>query len=242
MFSGILLLILEVTAFAQENILLKEDFKNNKNKWHVQNDSDFIVYIKHGVLHLEKLYKNFDRRGCLWYYKNVPGFNTLNNFHIIIYAKYIVGGDGFDLFDIIWGDKGVLIQNRYNANIYQMNFLISRGEVRLNHFNMRWDYPPNLNIKSLLSKEFDAHQINKYEVIQKDGFIYFLINDIELLKQSRKPIAGNNIGFQQCLKSTWEIDKIEIRQKDVIKLTNSDTLKLITDTTIADKFKLPVNR
>jgi hypothetical protein len=87
-FSSILLLILEVTAFAQENILLKEDFKNNKNKWHVQNDSDFIVYIKHGVLHFEKLYKNFDRRGCLWYYKNVQGFNTLNNFYYYLRKVY----------------------------------------------------------------------------------------------------------------------------------------------------------
>lgn len=65
----------------------------------------------------------------------------------------------------------------------------------------------------MLRKGFDAYNINKYELIQKNGFIYFLVNNIELLKQARKPIAGNNIGFQQCLKSAWEIDKIEIRQK-----------------------------
>lgn len=210
---SLLLITFNITIFSQEKILLKDDFKNNRNKWHVQNDSDFIVYVKQGVLHLEKLYKNFDRRGCLWYYKSIPGFNTLNNFHITIFAKYVTGGDGTNVIDFIWGDKGILIDGRYNANIYQMNFLFSRGEVRLNQFNVRWDYPPNLNIKSLLRKGFDAYNINKYELIQKNGFIYFLVNNIELLKQARKPIAGNNIGFQQCLKSAWEIDKIEIRQK-----------------------------
>ena len=79
---------LPIEALGQDRILLKEDFKNNKNKWRVQNDSDFIVYVKKGKLHLEKLYKNFDRRGCLWYYKSIPGFNTLNNFHIRVRNGY----------------------------------------------------------------------------------------------------------------------------------------------------------
>ncbi|MEJ7672998.1 MAG: hypothetical protein WKF59_09860 [Chitinophagaceae bacterium] len=156
---------------------------------------------KKGVLHLEKLEKNFARRGCLWYNKIIPGFNTLNNFHITIYLKYSTGGENFDAIDFLWGDKG----------IYQLNFFPS-GEVRLNYFNVKWDYPPNLNIKHLLSEDFDARNLNKYDLIQKDGFIYFMVNDIELLKQARKPMRGNSIGFQQCLKSAWEIDKIEIRQ------------------------------
>lgn len=171
---------LPIQALAQEKVLFKEDFKNNKNKWQIQNDSDFVVYIKKGVLHLEKLEKNFARRGCLWYNKIIPGFNTLNNFHITIYLKYLTGGENFDAIDFLWGDKAVLIKDRYNSNLYQLNFF-PRGEVRLNYYDTKWDYPPNLNIKHLLSEDFDARNLNKYDLIQKDGFIYFMVNDIELL-------------------------------------------------------------
>lgn len=218
-FYIILLGSLPIPALSQENILFKENFKNNKNKWEIQKDSDFVVYIKKGVLHLEKLEKNFARRGCLWYNKIIPGFNTLNNFHITIYVKYLSGGDILDAIDFLWGDKGTLIKDRYTSNLYQLNFFL-KGEIRLNHFNMNWDYPPSQNIKHLLSKEFDAHKFNKYDLIQKDRFIYFMVNDIELLKQASKPVPGNSIGFQQCLKSAWEIDKIEIRQA----INTSDTL------------------
>ena len=125
---------LPIVALEQDKILFKEDFKNNKNKWHTQNDSDFVVYVKRGVLHLEKLYKNFDRRGCLWYYKKIPRFNTLNNFQVTVHAKYISGGDHSDIIDFVWGDKGEITENQLTSNIYQMNFLFSKGGSKTQSF------------------------------------------------------------------------------------------------------------
>ena len=192
--------------------IFEENFNDNTRRWSIRNDTNFIVKIRDGVLHLEKLEKNFTHRGCQWYSKIIPGFNTLNNFSITYYIKFISGGDIFDEIDFLWGDMKRDAKGNSNSNIYQFNFFL-KGEVRLNHFNSKWDYPPNRSIKHLLGSNFDPHRSNKYELIQKDGFVYFQINGVEVLKQECNPISGNSIGFQQCLKSAWEIDKIEIRQQ-----------------------------
>ena len=209
-FISVLLITFQST-FSQEKIF-EDNCNDNSKRWRVRNDSNFLVTVKDGVLHLEKFQQNFTSRGCLWYSKVIPGFNTINNFSVTFYAKFVSGGDIFDAIDLLWGDMKKDATGRTNSNIYQLNFFL-RGEVRLNHFNIKWDYPPNISIRHLLSKDFDAHSMNKYELIQKDGFVYFKINEVEVLKQKRDPIAGNSIGFQQCMKSAWEIDKIEIRQQ-----------------------------
>src|SRR5205085_12651877 len=122
-----------------------------------------------------------------------------------------------------------MVNGRLNSNLYQLEFF-PRGEVRLNYFNSNWNYFVRKNIKELLGAEFSSNRFNKYEIIQKDGFIIFSINNKEVLKQLTKPIEGSSIGFQQCLKSAWEIDEIEIQQQTNTKTITSDTLNLITTT------------
>lgn len=222
-----LIITFQKTSFGQEKILLRDDFKNNRRGWELQNDSNFLVSITDGVLHLEKLHKNFTSRGCLWYSKNIHRLNTLNNLSLTFYARFVSGGDIMDMIDFQWGDKGKVVNGRLNSNLYQLQFFI-RGEVRLNYFNSNWNYFVRKNIKTLLGSEFNSNQFNKYEIIQKDGFIIFYINNKEVLKQLTKPIEGSSIGFQQCLKSAWEIDKIEIRQQASNKTITPDTLNLIT--------------
>lgn len=212
-FVGIFfLLLIQLTSFGQETILLKDDFTDNKMGWRQRKDSNFRVTVKDGVLHLEKFQKNFTSRGCLWYSKTIQGLNTLNNFSVIFSAKFLSGGDIFEEIDFQWGDMKRDVNGNSKANLYQVNFFL-QGEVRLDHFNSKWDYFPKRSIKHLLGNNFDPHQINKYELIQRDGFIYFQINGVEVLKQKGDPVPGNSIGFLQCLKSAWEIDKIEIRQQ-----------------------------
>jgi Secretion system C-terminal sorting domain len=48
--------------------------------------------------------------------------------------------------------------------------------------------------------------------VQQGGFIILKINDQQYFKQYANPISGNAIGFQGCLKSAWEIDKIIVKQ------------------------------
>ncbi|MDB5198628.1 MAG: hypothetical protein JWO92_591 [Chitinophagaceae bacterium] len=225
---SILLVTFNTTTFGQGKILLQDDFKNNKKGWKLQHDSDFFVDIKRGVLHLEKLQKNFTRRGCLWYNKIIPGLNTLNDFSITIYAKFLSGGDISDMIDLQWGNRGTTVNRKLTSNLYQLNFFM-RGEIRLDYFNYNWNYSVKKSINKLLeANDFNPNQVNKYELIQKDEFVIFSVNGKEVLKQLCNPIAGNSIGFQQCLKSAWEIDKIVIRQLTNKKSISTDTSRLIT--------------
>jgi hypothetical protein len=228
----LLLITFKASVFCQGKILLEDDFRNNKNAWRLQKDSNFLVNIKHGVLHLEKFEKNFTSRGCLWYNKTVQGLNTLNDFSITFYARFVSGGDIFDMIDLQWGmrKEGPAAAGRRNDNLYQLSFLL-KGEVKLDYFNSNWNYYVRKDVKAILDgREFKSGTFNKYELVQKDGFVTFSVNDKELLKQLANPIAGNSIGFQQCLKSAWEIDKIIVRQlparSKVVPADSSRTVSL----------------
>lgn len=211
-------------AFSQEKIF-EDDFKDNRNGWMLKHDSNFLVDIRNGCLHIEKFQKNFVSRGCLWYSKAIPGLNTGKDFSITFYAKYLTGGDIFDLMDVQWGNR---LQPKNPSkplpenSLYQLNFIMT-GEVKLDYFDNNWTYFVRKNIKALLGEQFDAKKINKYEIAQTDSLVIFRVNDKEVLKQFCNPVSGNSIGFQQCLKTAWEIDRIEIRQSENKKPISPDT-------------------
>jgi hypothetical protein len=208
----LLLTSLTLPLFSQNKTLLKDDFNNNKNKWKLQNDTDFIVNISNGFLHLEKKYKNFDRRGCLWYNRTIPNFNTAKNFSITIYAKLVSGGDKFENFDVQWGYRNNSKKDRRSDSLYQLNLML-KGAVRLDYFNSKWNYYVQKDPQAILKESnFNPGDVNKYELVHKDGLVTFLVNDKEILKQATNPIDGNSIGFQHCMKSAWEFDKIIVQQ------------------------------
>jgi hypothetical protein len=210
----LLLTGITLPLFSQNKILLKDDFNNNKNKWTLQNDTDFLVTISNGFLHLEKKIKNFDRRGCLWYNRPIPKFNTAQNFSITIYARLVSGGDIFELFDVQWGYRNDSKRDRRSDSLYQLSF-VPGSSAKLEYFNSKWNYYVWKDSKTVLKAiNFNAANVNKYELVQKDGIVTFLVNDKELLKHAVNPIGGNSIGFQHCLKSVWEFDKIIVEQLD----------------------------
>lgn len=212
-FFLLILVFTQCQAFGQGKILLKDDFKHNKNKWTLKKNSDFLVEIKAGVLHLEKFEKNRKRNGCLWYSKTVPQLNTLKNFSITLFAKFVSGGDIGELIDLQWGTRNKLASGRITGGLYKLSFH-RQGRVDLDYFDTHWSYFVKKDINPALLKDFDFTNINKYELIQNNGFVILKVNDQEVLKQFTKPIPGNTIGFQQCLKSAWEIDKIIVRQEE----------------------------
>jgi hypothetical protein len=226
-YALLLLSFFSSTAFSQKKIF-EDDFKNNKNGWKLRNDTNFLVDIKNGVLHIQKFQKNFVSRGCLWYNKKIDGLNTLNDFSITLYAKFISGGDIFDWMDFQWGNslqpKDPLKRKTVTNGLYQLSF-ITTGEIKLDYFDNSWSYFVRKNIKTLLGEKFDPKKINKYEIVQKDSLVIFKVNDKEVLKHFCNPIAGNSIGFQQCLKTEWEIDRIVIRQEKK-KITASKIVSL----------------
>lgn len=215
-----------LAATAQKKIF-QDDFKDNRNGWRLRHDSNFLVEIRNGALHIEKYQKNFVSRGCLWYNKSIPGLNTLEDFTVTIYAKFISGGDIFDWMDFQWGTRLQPVnrskQNLAGNSLYQLSFIIT-GEVKLDYFDNNWSYFVRKNIKDALGERFDAHKINKYEISQKDSLVIFKINNKEVLRHFCAPVAGNSIGFQQCLKTAWEIDKIIVYENDNKKVTDSYTV------------------
>ncbi len=194
-------------AFGQGRILLKDDFKKNKNKWVLRRDSDFLVEIRGGALHLEKFEKNKIRNGCLWYSKTIPKLNTLKNFSIILFARFVSGGDHSEVIDLQWGSRSKSKSGNVTGGLYQFSFY-RQGKVHLDYFNTQWSYLVSKYIDPTLVEDFDFTKVNKYEIIQNNGFVIVKVNDQEILKRLTKPIPGNTLGFQQCLKSAWEIDKL----------------------------------
>lgn len=200
-FLLLLLQFLSIDTFGQKK-LLEDNFKNNKNEWKLRNDSNFLVEINDGVLHIEKREKNFISRGCLWYSRNIPGLNTQKDFSVTFWAKYISGGDIFDMIDFQWGESGKSVNGKLSSNLYQLSFHL-KGEVKLDYFNRNWTYFVRKKIDPLQDKGFDPKRLNKYELEQRDSFVIFRVNDKEVLKQFYQPIAGSSIGIQQCLKAAW---------------------------------------
>lgn len=206
------MLFLVTFSFGQQKILLIENFNDNRNGWDLKPSSkEFVVKIDRGVLHLEKRTKNFDNRGCLWYSKEIDGFDTSKDFSILVVAKQVAGGDFTDVLDIQWGvaAKGNISQK---AMLYQLNIYMD-GAIRLDFFQTKWDNFSMVNIKDKLEEiSFNPKISNKYEVIQTDGFVSLEINGTEVYKQYIFPVEGNSIGFQHCLKGTWEIEDIAVSQ------------------------------
>jgi hypothetical protein len=226
LFFFLLIASLPSAAICQGKVLLSENFKDNKRGWTLRKDSSFSVEIKEGVLRWEKFTKNFDDRGCLWYRQEIKGFNTLQDFSITIVAKFLSGGDHTDLFDLQWGAWDKQIQSKATG-IYQLNFFL-RGDVKLDYFNKGWNYSLRQQAKELLEKKlYLPNQYNKYEIIQKNGFIIFNINDRQYFKQFVSPISGNSIGIQGCLKSTWAIDQVVVRQLKSKKENTTISTRLI---------------
>ena len=225
-FLFITLVLICNSVASQSKVLFSENFKNNKNGWREQNDSSFSVIVKKGVLRWEKLNKNFDDRGCLWYKKEIPGFNTLQDFSITVVAKFLSGGDHTDIFDLQWGnwDKEILSKI---TSIYQLNFFL-KGDVKLDYYNKGWNYSLRKKTHELSGDNlYHAGEYNNYEIIQKDGFIMFNINGKQFFKQFVTPIAGNAIGIQGCLKSAWEIDKIIVRQLTKTNIIETDSISSV---------------
>jgi len=213
---------------AQEKLLLEEKFSDNRNKWTVVQNSDFSVHIDKGSLHLSKIEKNRERNGCLWYSKKIKGFNTLHNFKISFYSKFVSGGDAFESLDWQWGDINKQPGKGVNGGFYQLNLNLN-GSVRLDYFNKGWGRSFNVDIRKQLDDiSFEARKLNKYDIIQEGDTLSFSINGRTVFRQFISPIPGDAIGIQQCLKSSIDIDRITIRQTVPAagKVAEASTVKL----------------
>jgi hypothetical protein len=202
------------------NLVFKETFSNNRNEWKIYNNKDFKVDIRNGKLYMEKFVKNRISNGCLWYAKRINNFDTSKDFSITFYAKVIDWDDVSNSVDIQWGKiNDDTSKNKIsNVSLYQMD--ISESFIRLSYFNnqegwtyYKWSNELRFPGKQPVSTAFKRNKFNKYEIIQKNNSLTIKVNNKTVyLKTLDFLVKGSCIGFQQCLKSSWEIDKIIIKQ------------------------------
>lgn len=209
-----------------KDIVFKDTFKDNRNNWSRQKDnSDFTVNISDGNLNIEKHTRNRIKNGCLWLNKSINNFSTAKDFSIIFSAKILSYDDVFNGIDLQWGTINLPDQK---TKLYQINLGVS-GEIYLDYFENGngWTH---LHRKNLIS-EIESNKIingveysnqpypakvneyNKYEIAQLGDSCFVYINNIPVYSEKIKVIEGNNIGIQQCLKSSWKIDYLMIKQK-----------------------------
>lgn len=203
------------TCFGQQNVILKEDFEGFENNWQFINTKEFKVNQEAGKLSIRKATENRIMNGCMWYKKTVPSFNTDKNFSIEFEAKSITSEFASSCFDFIWG-KIQEYDGTRKLSIYQIDFNLTK--VRLAKFDLfkGWKYyewSNELKDSSLSAFKIERGNFNKFEIVQKDNIIMVKVNNTLVYKM---PIElqniGSEIGFQQCLKSEWEIDNIVIKQ------------------------------
>src|ERR1035437_3030412 len=202
------LITASVSVCGQQKIIFKENFNNNRKKWKLYNDSDFVVKIDKGKLHIQKIEINRQRNSCLWYSKKIPKLNTLNDFTIIFSAKILSYGDILDEIDMQWGKLNECDTCNKIDSLYQVEF----GSTRLRFsyfFNRHWTY---FQWSGPYSNLFKSNGFNKYEIAQTGDSVIIKINNSEVYKAKLKRISGHNIGVQECLKNSWEVDKLLIKQ------------------------------
>jgi hypothetical protein len=203
-------------ANAQKKTIFKDDFASNKQKWQLVNDTNFNLSINGGVLHIEKFEKNKIRNGCLWLRKQIPNFATDKDFKITFRARVLNYDEGGSpIIDFQWGLMNETGDCKYFPcdSLYQIN-IRTNGRIRLEYFRKGWhDYRPWTD--SIAAKKTNSRKkssFTKYEIIQKSDTAYLKRNKQLIFSRKVTPIIGSSIGIQQCLKCTWEIKKIKIKQ------------------------------
>jgi hypothetical protein len=217
-----LLLILSFcfsTVFGQDKTIFSDDFADgNKNNWRLIDNDEFTVKIKKHAISFDKKHKNKEKNGCLWYKKEIPNFQSNNDFKMTFDATIISCGDIFNGFDIEWGTlKDTSSKSRIKTSLYQLDFSLSK--VRLAKFDdtsiHRWTY---YNSSDYLKKDSTEHfrlklgKKYKYTIEQIGSKLKVSINKIVVYEKDIEPQAGNCIGVQLCLKNNWKMKNLVIKQ------------------------------
>ncbi|MDD4970669.1 MAG: hypothetical protein PHT07_14680 [Paludibacter sp.] len=207
-----------------KDIIFNDTFDDNRNNWDLKEDyADFSVEISEGNLKIEKRSKNRIKNGCLWLNKPIANFSTAKDFSIIFSAKILSYDDVFNGIDFQWG---AINNPNQKTKLYQINLGVC-GEIYLDYFENGWTYLSRKNLISEIksnkringveytNQPYPAkiNEYNKYEIAQvgSSGIVY--INNIKVYSEKIDVVEGNYIGIQQCLKSSWKIDYLIIKQK-----------------------------
>jgi hypothetical protein len=184
-------------------VIFADDFSDNNKKWNQISNKEFQLVVTDGYLRIDKYNRNRVSNGCLWYKKAIDSLDTSRDFSISFDARFIKGDDVAYSMDFEWGNL--------NDDFYQLN-ISPNGTVRLNRYSRlqksRWSYLIS-KYSQLIRK---GTQYNRVTIRQQLDNCKIVINDKLVIKYNVDRIPGNCIGFLDCLKVTWDMDNLEIRQ------------------------------
>lgn len=186
-------------------IIFSDQFEDNRNNWKTEKNHNFQVDIHNGVFHFEKLARNRESNGCLWYSKKIDNLQTDKDFMISFDARFLSADDVCNEIDFQWGNL--------NEELYQLIFSVD-GNILLNKFSrnnnpQRWSRIVTVIENGLIH----SNRFNKIVIMQVQNRCIIGINNKEVVNTEIERISGNAIGIQQCLKVSWDMDNIEIRTK-----------------------------
>lgn len=186
-----------VLAFSKT--IFSDNFDDNRNKWIQKSSPDFSVKIMDGHLSIDKFERNKIKNGCLWYEKTIDSLQTASNFSILFDARFVNYDDVSNSIDFQWGNL--------NDDLYQLRFDID-GNITFKRFtNHNWIDIITVQKSNLISTD----KFNKIVISQINDKCITIINNTEVFETKIEKIPGNKIGFQECLKVSWEFDNLIIR-------------------------------
>ena len=202
------LLLCESTLAKQDNVLINEDFSNNKNDWEIFNDKISSTNIQNGIYIVENRTVNPTE------ITKIFNLTAKENFEIKITTGYIYGRSN-DYYGLLFGEND--INNGYF-------FGISKAK---NKYVIYRTY----NGKKLFIRKPTKCKLlktNKLKIKKIDNQVYFLINGEICKTIVIDNFYGKNIGFFVGNKQSVTFDNFIVKKLDKksIKFNNYATLTL----------------
>lgn len=192
-----LLVIISSLASAQETVVFREDFNDNKKNWPLSNNVGSKKTIENGVYTIENTAKD-----SWWYYVVNAGKIDYSDDLTIEAEITQISGSEKAYSGIVWA--------MWDGKYYQ-SFIASGANI-INAYNYdRGKVEAGSGDKSITAMR-PMGQPNKFTIEKKRTQVTYYINGTEVYSRRSAKCFGTNIGFMVNSENTIAVNYIEIRQ------------------------------
>ena len=202
--TGFLFLLAFPLFLSAQKTVFRDDFTDNKNKWWTGSNEFYDVKIENGYYEINYKTKEKPEKDLL-VIKNK--FNIQHAWDIELRMKVVSLEGSQNSFGIVVGE-----QDRGNTHCYIISPNLKMSwwfEYKVFKQNMIKNEPLPLNIFD----QDDAATGTKFFLKQREGNIYFYINDVYMTKiPSPATWYGNGVGLYINTGTVLRVDYMEIKQ------------------------------
>ncbi len=194
--------LIPIFSFAQSK-QWRDDFSDNKNKWWTGNNEYYDAKIENGYYELNYKTKEKPEKNLL-VIKNKLDIHQPWDIEIRI---KVITLDGY--------------QNSFGLTVGELDRGNSHYFIVCPNLKMTWWYDYKLYRQTIIKNEplplnifdLDSTTGTKLFLKQRDGYIYFYVNDVYMTKiGSPKTWYGNGVGLFANTSSILRVDYLEIKQ------------------------------